>query len=424
MEDLIKFSKENRKEFHQVPEIGFTEYITTYLIYEKISQTKFDIFIGDDALSTEDRLGIPSHDILEKSYKRALNYGVPKDFLNKIHPGKTGLVAKLDTKKSGPHTVLRFDIDGLPIEENESQTHIPFTEKFISKHKGEMHACGHDAHIAIGISIATYISQHINELCGKYTIIFQSAEEGVRGAKCYTKKGWLSDADYFFSSHVGIVSEKVGTVAATTSNFLASSKFDVELYGKSSHAAANPQDGLNTLLAASTIALSLNGIPQHRDGLTRLNVGTLHAGQGRNIIPDYAKLECETRGATSELNNFMFNRAKEIIEHGAKMYGCDSKITIQGHAPSASCSKEMIQMIKESNKDNKNVINIIDEIAMDASEDATVYMNEVQDKGGKATYLLFPYELKYGHHHPQFDIDESVLSVAVTTFINILNNLK
>lgn len=424
MDEIIKYAKENRRLLHQVPEVGFTEYITTYLIYERLSQTNFNLYVGDDALDIDTQVGLPSDDVMANTYQRALDYGVPSSFLEKIHPYKTGVVATIDTNQKGPHVVLRFDIDALPIKESNEIEHVPFKEGFQSKHDGEMHACGHDAHAAIGISVATYIDEHIDELTGKYTIIFQNSEEGVRGAASYAKKGWLDDADYFLSGHVGTISEEVGTVGATATNFLASTKFNVELFGQSSHAGSNPQDGNNALLAASAIALSLNTIAPHREGATRLNVGTLQAGQGRNIIPDYAKLECESRGETTHLNEYMFERAKEIIENGAKMYGCKSKITVEGFAPSATCSKEMIDVVKSATVNNDAVKTIVDEVSMDASEDAAVFINIVQENNGKATYLIFPYHLKYGHHHPSFDVDEAVLEVAITTFINILNELK
>ena len=174
MDELIKYAKENRRLLHQVPEVGFTEYITTYLIYERLSQTNFNLYVGDDALDIDTQVGLPSDDVMANTYQRALDYGVPSSFLEKIHPYKTGVVATIDTNQKGPHVVLRFDIDALPIKESNEIEHVPFKEGFQSKHDGEMHACGHDAHAAIGISVATYIDEHIDELTGKYTIIFQN----------------------------------------------------------------------------------------------------------------------------------------------------------------------------------------------------------------------------------------------------------
>ena len=71
---------------------------------------------------------------------------------------------------------------------------------------------------------------------------------------------------------------------------LATSKYDVVYTGTSGHAGSSPHSGSNALLAAASAVMNLNAIPRHGDGATRINVGTLHAGSGRNVIPDEAKI--------------------------------------------------------------------------------------------------------------------------------------
>src|SRR5699024_4079408 len=134
------------------------------------------------------------------------------------------------------------------------------------------------------------------------------------------EKGWLDDVDYFFSGHLGIRNLPVGTVSAGTTDFLASSKFDVKFTGKSAHAGVEPDSGNNSLLAASAAALNLNAIARHGKGRTRINTGTLSAGSGRNVIADTAFMEIETRGETTELNHYMYNKAKTVIQAAADMY--------------------------------------------------------------------------------------------------------
>lgn len=423
MTDIFNKLTAMRRKFHRFPEVGFTEFITTYEIYKTLAQKNFKLYLGDDVLVRSARVGVPNRESLQYSYERALNYGVPKDFLEQIKDGTTGVIATLDTGIAGPHFAARFDIDGLPITESKDKDHEPNQHGFESEHLGEMHACGHDGHITSGLFLAEYISDNKEKLKGKFTIIFQAAEESVRGAKSVVEKGWLDDVDYFFSSHLGIRNLPVGTVSATTTDFLASSKFDVQFTGKSAHAGVEPNAGNNALLAASSAALNLNAIARHGNGSTRINVGTMKAGSGRNVVADTAFMEIETRGETTELNHYMYDKSKTVIQAAADMYENYVVITDMGEAPSIQCSETLIDVVKEATKDNQFITDLKKVLPLGASEDVTMMMERVIEKNGKATYMLFPYELKYGHHHPKFDLDESVLHVAVSAYIDIVNHL-
>lgn len=417
---IIEEAKSLRRTLHEYPEVGFTEMITTYLLYKELENTEFKLYLGSDATDIDAQMGRPKETELLKAAKRAKEFGVEEDILNKVKNGETGIVAVLDTGKEGPHVAFRFDIDGLPIPEAKKDTHIPYKEGFISTHEGEMHACGHDAHASIGIGLAKFLSQNKDNLKGKYTIIFQAAEEGLRGAYSYVKKNWLKDVDYFFTGHVGLVTRDTGTIYAKSEGFLSSTKFDVEFFGKSAHAGGEPNAGHNALLAASNAAINLNAISRHRDGATRLNVGKLEAGSGRNVIPDYAFMMCECRGSKDELNEYMFERAQSVIKGAAEMYDCEYKITLMGSASTATCDDALVEVIKEATK-NSNYVKNVEEIApAGGSEDATYMLREVQKNNGKATYMTFPYELKGGHHHPEFDVDEDVIGVAISTYVDIV----
>lgn len=421
MTDIQQKLTATRRKFHRFPEVGFTEFITTYEIYKTLKPMDYTLYLGDDVLLRSARVGVPGKDAFLHSYKRAAEYGVPEEFLDYVKEGTTGVIATLDTGKPGPHFAARFDIDGLPITESADEDHIPKKGDFKSLHEGEMHACGHDGHITTGLFLAEYINAEKDNLKGRFTLIFQPAEESVRGAKSVVEKGWLDDVDYFFSGHLGIRNLPVGTVSAGTTDFLASSKFDVKFTGKSAHAGVEPDSGNNSLLAASAAALNLNAIARHGKGRTRINTGTLSAGSGRNVIADTAFMEIETRGETTELNHYMYKKAKTVIQAAADMYENEAEIIDMGEAPNAACSKELIETVKEAVKHNSNITDLRDTLPLGASEDVTMMMERVVEKNGKATYMLFPFALKYGHHHPKFDLDESVLHVAVSTYIDIVN---
>lgn len=421
MDHIVKGLEEKliqwRRQFHQFPEEGFMEFRTTERIKQELANLSCTVYFGDDAMNPNVRKGVPSQDELSKALQLA--FIQDQELLGKMQGGLTGAVAIFDTGRKGPHTLLRVDIDALPIEEGILH-HYPYEQNFASVNKGVMHACGHDGHVAIGLGVAHAIDKMLINLKGKITIIFQPAEEGGRGAKAFVDKGWLDDVDYFLSGHIGIDESPVGTVALTTTQFLSTTKMDAVFKGESVHAGKTPEEGRNALLSAAAAAVHLNGITRHSAGTTRINVGTLKAGTGRNIVADRAEMKLETRGATSELNKYMEEEAIRILQASALLFNTSVDIQITGTAESANCDEEWIAWGKEALANSAYVKTIQDTAVLGASEDATAYINAMKRKGAKSTYLIFSSPLKAPHHHPLFDFNEEVLPIAVSTFMHFI----
>ncbi len=415
-----------RRQFHQYPEVGWTEYVTTHRIYQTLTSLGFkDIHVGKEALSSDIRMGVPPAHVLKEEEERALSEGVPSSFIERMEGGHTGLVATLDSGKKGPHIALRFDIDALPISESESHEHYPSRTGFASTRTGQMHACAHDGHTTIGLGVASFLAKHIEELQGRYTLLFQPAEEGSRGAKSMVQKGWLDDVDFFLSGHIGVHFDySVGDVSATSGGFLATTKCDVSFKGVSAHAGKEPEKGKNALLAAATASIHLHGISRHGDGKTRVNVGTLHAGSGRNIIPEKAEIQLETRGATVELNQYMISEAERIIQASAALHDVEATIEIVGDGVDATSDEWFIPLIEQVAEKSHLIKNVIPKDVIGVSEDAAYMINRVQERGGKATYLVFGTPLASGHHHSEFDYQEDVLSVGVEIFVRAISELQ
>ncbi|WP_377888855.1 amidohydrolase [Alkalihalobacillus sp. R86527] len=415
--DLISL----RREFHSYPELGWTEYVTTWKIAKALQGLAFSLYVGQDAVESDSRMGVPTPRQIDSEEQRAKSYGVPKELMKKMKGGCTGLAAILDTGRKGPHIALRFDIDALPIQEEQSNDHFPFYHAFSSSRDDVMHACGHDGHTAVGVFLAKYLDRVKDQLNGKISILFQPAEEGVRGAKAMVEKGWLEEVDYFLSGHIGIMKErKTGEVTTCTGGFLSTSKYDIEFIGKSAHAGKEPEEGNNALLAAATTALNLHGISRHSDGATRINVGKLNGGQGRNTIPVHAKMEIETRGETSNLNRFMEQELKRIARGAAQMYDVKVNLDLVGHASSAESDHTLSETLQAVLSHSNQVHAIHDYGELGASEDATLMMERVKNNGGKAAYLLFGAEIIEGHHHSSFDYSESALRIAFETYLNTI----
>ena len=252
-------------------------------------------------------MGLPDDVTLEAAWQRARQQGGDPDFLDAVRGGFTGVVATV-ANGTGPTVGLRFDIDALDLVESQADEHRPAAEGFVSLNEGAAHACGHDSHAAIGLGVARALKVLGDEIRGTVKLVFQPAEEGVRGAKAMVAGRVVDDVDVMLGLHI-YSGWATGAVTPGKGGFLATTKFDAMITGAPSHAGGSPHQGKNALLAAATAVLNLHAISRHRGGSTRINVGRLTAGQGRNVVPPNAHLVIETRGATTKLNEYMYERA-------------------------------------------------------------------------------------------------------------------
>ena len=201
--------------------------------------------------------------------------------------------------------------------------------------------------------------------------------------------------------------------------FLATSKFDAFIYGAPAHAGGSPEGGHNALLAAATAVLNLYAIPRHSKGATRVNVGRLNAGTGRNVIPDRAHLAIETRGLTSELNDHMYNYAMRILDNATAMHGCTFETKHMGAARSGESTPELVERLR-SVAEKISDFTVVAEGNREGggSEDYTYMMERVQQNGGQATFVSIVADINgAGHHTFEFDFDETALKGAVKLFI-------
>ena len=212
---------------------------------------------------------------------------------------------------------------------------------------------------------------------------------------------------------------------AGAGGFLASSKLDVIYRGVAAHAGGAPQDGKNALLAAASAALNLHAIPRHSAGASRINVGELHAGSGRNIIADHATLKIETRGANASVNDYLEAEARRIIAGAAQMYGVEAEIRLAGQAIDCRPSPALAARLARLAADSPHFDHVqTEDHSARGSEDATWYMQRVQARGGEATYCLIGCELAAGHHHARFDINEDALLAATDILYRAIQHLN
>ncbi len=408
-----------RRDFHKYPESAWTEFRTASKVAARLDDLGYDLKIAKEVIDEKNRMGVPSNELLDKEYERAKDQGADLEFIDEFKGGYTGVVGILKNGE-GPTIAFRFDMDAVDVEESNSKKHIPFKKDFASKNKGVMHACGHDGHTAIGLIFAELLINIKDDFSGTIKVIFQPAEEGVRGAKSMAESGIVDDVDYLFGLHLGMAADSNGEVFAGTKGFLATSKFDAYFTGAPSHAGASPELGKNALLAAANAVQNLYAISRNSKGVTRINVGKMNSGSGRNVIAKNAHLVIETRGKTSALNDYMYKRAMKILKTSAEMYENKLEIEAMGGAKSGKSDSKLIKRIMNiaENLDDFSSVNKISELG--GSEDFTYFMDKVQDNGGLVSYMVLGTELAGDHHTAEFDINEKSLIKGVKLLANLV----
>ncbi|MDX9864146.1 MAG: amidohydrolase [Anaerolineaceae bacterium] len=416
----------DRRDFHRYAEAGWTEFRTASLVARRLTDLGYQVSLGRDVLADAERMGLPDETDLEAHYQRAVAQGGDPAFLPALRGGFTGVVGTLKNGK-GPTLGMRFEMDALDIPESGAPDHRPQREGFASVNPGVMHACGHDAHTAVGLGIAQVLSRVQEDWQGTLKLIFQPAEEGVRGAKAMTAAGVVDDVDLLVDFHFfsGWATDEI---TPGMDGFSATRKFDVFFYGQPSHAGGSPQAGKNALLAAATAVLNLYAIPRHSSGHTRINVGKLSAGSGRNIIPAEAHLVMETRGENTALSEYMFAQAQRVLHAAAEMYDCRLEIRPMGAAQSASSDRALSKRVEAAAREAGD-FHILPTCKSGGSEDVTYMMQRVQKNGGLAVSVGLGADISgirstdmenndqvLRAHTPKYDIHEGTLKKAVVLF--------
>jgi aminobenzoyl-glutamate utilization protein A len=409
-----------RRELHRRPEPAWREFWTTARIVEELERIGVDeIHVGPDALATDERMGVPDDEEIDRWFERAREAGVREDLLEPMAGGYTGAVAVL-RRGEGPTVALRVDVDGLPRAESDDDHHHPAREGFRSVHEGAMHACGHDGHTAIGLGVLERVKE--SDFRGTLKVVFQPAEEVVGGGKAVAKSGHLDDVDYLLALHLGL-NHPTGEVVAGIDGFLAVSHVDVEFHGESTHAGGEPSKGRNAVQALATAVENLYGIARHEAGGTRVNAGKITGGTAANIVPEYAHIEGEVRGETTELMEYMKDRAREVVEGAAAVHDCEVEFETGPEAPGGESDDAIVDVVAAVAGETGGVETVTRSDHLGGSEDATYLMKKVQDAGGLAAYVCVGTDHPGGHHTATFDVDERSLPIGVDVLAGAIQRI-
>ena len=406
-----------RRSLHKYAQPSWLEFYATGFVAEKLTAWGYDVQTGESIIDREKLLLLPSQQKLDEEYQRALDAGIPEKFVSAAKGGLTGVVATLKGKQPGPVIGFRFDIDSNEVFESYDPEHRPCREGFASAKPGYAHACGHDAHTATGLLLAKWFADNRDSLKGTVKLIFQPNEENLSGAAAMVDKGVVDDVEYMLAGHVGTAANQLGKVACDVRGILAMARFEVTFIGRATHSAASPQEGKNALLGACAAIANLHGIARHAGGATTVNVGYIQAGTTWNVVPEKAYFQMEVRGFSTEINQYMVDRAKEIINGAAQMHGLSYEIKPAAVSFGGVNSPELVALAEQVAKQVPGVTELMNQPSIGGSEDYTVFMRRVQEKGGKAIFFLFGTPTGGGHHNARFDIDEQVLKNAAEFYI-------
>ena len=326
---------------------------------------------------------------------------------------KTGVVGLL---RGGANTrdaktiALRADMDALPIHEMNKVDYRSQTD-------GKMHACGHDGHTSILLTVADILSQRRAELTGNVKFIFQPAEEQIGGAEPMLKEGALHGVDgiiglHLISNHpLGLVGVRAGTVFASADRFV------LTVRGRGGHAAM-PNGAIDPIVASAYIITALQTLISRETSPFSpavITIGTINAGTAFNIIPETAVLQGTMRAYSVEHREKLLRRIDELTTGIAASLGATCKIEHFDGCPPCINDPQMTELVRQAAVaavGEKNV-DTSENVMTAGSDDMGVFLNAVPGcyfivgSGNKAK------ETDYPHHHPRFNVDEDALPTAV-----------
>lgn len=334
--------------------------------------------------------------------------------------GKSGLVAIAGGKKEGKVFLIRGDMDALPIKE-EADVDFPSTN-------GCMHACGHDMHTAMMLGAARLLKKHEDEIEGTIKLMFQPAEEIFEGSHDMIEAGLLKnpDVDAALMIHVmaGMPFEP-GTVIVSAPGVSAPAAdyFEIKVQGKGCHGSM-PNTGVDPLNAAAHILIALQEIHSRELAMNDkavLTIGTMHAGNAANAIPDSVVMGGSIRTFDEDTRSFIKERMTEIAEGIAKSFRAQAEVTFGSGCPTLVNDKDLSICAEQYVKEllgNASAFSAAELSAMGGSNESKTAGSEdfayVSQEVPSIMLALAAGQPQKGYsypqHHPKVKFDESALS--------------
>jgi len=371
--ELFPYTQALRRDFHMHPELGFREIRTGGIVAKEL-----------EALGIEVTKGV----------------------------GKTGVVGLLEGSRPGPKLLLRFDMDALPIAEETGA-------EYASQTPGAMHACGHDGHTAIGLTVAKILNAHRDQWAGTVKFCFQPSEEGtngeeIGGAQMMMQDGLLEGPKVDMALALHLWNEQpLGWLGIAGGPTMAGAElFNVKVTGKGGHGAI-PNVTIDPIVAASQILSALQTIVSRNVSPLEtavVSVPMFHSGTAFNVIPEEATLGGTIRTFDPTVRQKVLQRFEQVVRGTAETLGCQVEIFVKRITPplindpsiSESVQKTSRQLFPDSDLRTAGYLTM-------GAEDAAFLLEKVNGCFFFVGSANKERHLDYGHHHPKFDFDEEAL---------------
>jgi amidohydrolase len=331
---------------------------------------------------------------------------------------KTGVIGLLEGKARGKTVAIRADMDGLPIDEANS---VPYASKI----KGKMHACGHDAHVAILLGVAKFFSSMKDRLRGNIKWIFQPAEEGGSGGRVMVEEGVLENpkVDAIFGAHV-YPFLPVGKIGIYEREGLAAAdRFTIKIIGQGGHA-ATPHVLKDPILAAGHLITQIHSIVgRNIDPLESgvVSIGKVVGGTAFNVIPDEVELLGTVRSLNHQVREELKSRIENVTQGIAQSFEMDCKFNFEYGYPILVNDLTMSKLVASACSKGIGEENVEVLRPSMGGEDFAYYLEKVPGaffrlgSGNEKKGIVHPY------HSSHFDIDEEMLPLGVEMFVRIID---
>ena len=378
-----------RRHFHQYPELSNREFETAKVVAEHLTNLGLEVTTGI---------------------------------------AHTGVVGILRGAKPGPVVALRADMDALPVTE---RVNLPFASKETTQYNGQkvgvMHACGHDAHVAILMGTAEVLAQKKEQIAGVVKFIFQPAEEGPPvgeegGAELMVKEGVLTNpkVDAIFGLHISSRIE-IGKAGYRKGGLLAAvDNFKITIHGKQVHG-STPWDGIDPIVTAAQMINNIQSIVSRQLPLTKnaavITIGSIHGGVRTNIIPEQVELLGTIRTLDKKMREQLHEKLRATVKHSAASMGAkaDLQLPYNTHYPITYNSPDLVDEMLPSLQRVLGKKQVFEMEAITGAEDFSFFAQEVPGfyffLGGRSPDIKS--DKAPAHHTPDFYIDERGLKFGV-----------
>ena len=382
VKEIFPYTVALRRELHRHPELGFQEFQSAEKLLKELSQW--------DGFSIQSGIA------------------------------ETGIVASLAGGKPGKTILVRFDMDALPVNEDTGADYSSETD-------GIMHACGHDGHMAIGLTAARLLSESRQELSGRVVFLFQPAEEGLGGALRMIKEGVLESVKPDVALGMHLWNEKpLGWLGISDGPVMSASEtFRITIRGKGGHG-GKPHEAVDPIVASAGVISALQSLPArevHPLDSSVISVCNIHAGEAHNVIPGEVALGGTIRTFRPETRDLVLKRFREIVTGVAQAHLCQAEIALEKISPAVQNDPEIAEIMRQTARRLYPEAKLDDSYQTMASEDMAFFLQEVPGCYSFVGSANPKKGLDAKHHQPDFNFDEEALKTGVALIVGGVRDL-